>query len=216
MPTDAFHLDVEAVTEAPLHVGGRLTFEGPVRLRVSTAVGVLPRPYLDGINAAAVEFGWYDRDEAELIGAALEDSLVWRTHLGWRPWADHGFFFTAGYGFIGLGGALTGTEVLTALYGVAPPFGDEIQVNAAAALHTASATVGWEWTVKRHFLVRAELGGSYTADAIARVEPDEETGFRFLDEPIERAAEDTAEWLEGELEQHVHTPTVGLGVGWRF
>jgi hypothetical protein len=77
--------NLEAYTSFPTDVGLRGTLEGPGRVRVTGSVGLLPRPYLGVINDNATAQGWYDHDTADLVDAALQDALVLRAHVGWRP-----------------------------------------------------------------------------------------------------------------------------------
>ena len=80
-------ITVEANTDFPLSVGGRLGVESPWRLRLSTSLGYLPPAYVEVVNDTAVELRAYGRNEADLIENSLKNSLVWRTHVGWRPFA---------------------------------------------------------------------------------------------------------------------------------
>ncbi len=209
-------VDVELVTEAPVMAGGRVTAEGPGRLRLSVAAGALPGVYLDGINGLAVGEGWYTTTDAELISAALEDSFVLRTHLGWRPFERQGFFFAAGYGVVTLGGGLTGEEVLEAVLDMDFGLGGEVAWEAAATLHMLDTAVGWEFVVARHLVVKVELGSTFTLAADTRVEPEEWPTNPLLESFAEGVSDEAEDWLTTELETYVHTPTVGLGVGWRF
>jgi hypothetical protein len=210
-------VDVQAMTVAPLDIGGRVTVEGPFRLRASTEIGALPPAYLDLINTICVSAGCYDETTASLISATLDGAVVWRTHLGWRPWAKHGCFFTAGYGLLALGGGLTGEEALEAATGRAPAFADgHIGFDAAATTHMVDGTLGWEWAVKRHFLIRAEAGMAFTVAADVHVTPQQSTGFPRIDDALGALGDEAADYLHDEIVGYVHTPTVGLGVGWRF
>src|SRR6218665_3658785 len=96
---------LEANTDFPLSVGGRLGIESPWhRLSLSTSLGYQPSAYVQAINSASVFLGAYDRNEADLIEDTLRGSFVWRTHLGWRPVANAGLYVGGGYGRGGVGG----------------------------------------------------------------------------------------------------------------
>jgi hypothetical protein len=208
--------NLEAYTSFPTDVGLRGTLEGPGRVRVTGSVGLLPRPYLGVINDTATAQGWYDDDTADLVDAALQDALVLRAHVGWRPFPKLGFQFELGYGWIGLGGGLTSAQILEAEYGYDFGWllGDDYDFAAAATLHRVEASVGWEHVIGTHLLVRWDLGASYTLDATARVER-EFDGWPF-DAALDDLQDDAEDDLERVLERHVHTPIVALGVGWRF
>ena len=207
----------EVMTAFPTDVGVRGVFEGPGRLRVVGSAGVLPRPYLGAINDVATGAGWYTDTDAEIIEIALENALVLRAHLGWRPFPRQGFQFELGYSWLGLGGGFTGAEVIEATpgYDLSAFAGDKYSFAASAALQRVEASLGWEHPLYRGLFLRWDLGASYTLAATARVEREFDTNVLF-EELLDRV-EDAAEVeLEGILEQYVHTPIVGLGVGWRF
>lgn len=210
-----YPIDIEVVTEVPVLVGARVTAEGPRRSRLSTSVGLLPKPYVALVNATSTGFGWYDEMTADLIAASLESALVWRTHVGWRPWEPSGFFFGAGYGFAGAGGALTSDEVVSAAAGEATGVGGGAGFDASANLHMLDLSLGWEWIFREHLVLRAELGGAFTLGARARVSPAEEVGRAGIDAARYASAQVAARVLEEQLTTYVHTPTLGLGVGWR-
>lgn len=209
--------NLEVFTSFPTDVGIRGSFEAPGRLRVTGSVGWLPRPYLDVINNTAVANGWYKEKDADLIDAALKNAVVLRTHLGWRPFPKLGLQFEVGYSWIGLGGGLTGGELLEAEtgYDLSYFFGDNYNFSAKAELHRVEASLGWEHVIAKHLLIRWDIGGSYTFQAAAKVEHEFETSWPFTG-PIQDLEDEAEEKLETILEKHVHTPILALGVGWRF
>jgi hypothetical protein len=209
--------NLEVYTSFPTDVGLRGTLEGPGRVRITGSAGLLPRPYLGLINDTATSAGWYTEEDATLIDAALREAVVLRAHLGWRPFRDLGFQFELGYGRIGLGGGLTGAEVIEAYtgYDLEDVMGKGYELTAAADMHRLDLSVGWEHVIARHFLIRWDVGGSWTFDAKAKVERDFDA-FWPLDDLIDDATDDVEDDLEATLERSVHTPIVALGVGWRF
>ena len=98
-----WHLGAEVTTDVPAAISGRVSFEMPLRLRLSTSVGVLPEPYVALINEVVVAAGGYDESTAAVVESALASSLVWRSQVGWRPLADWGLYFDAGYSLATLG-----------------------------------------------------------------------------------------------------------------
>ena len=208
----AEHLRFEAATAVPVYVGGRLLAELPARIRLGSSVGVLPRLYVDGINEIAVATGGYDDDVADVIEDTLARSLVWRTHLGWRPFPGAGFYFEAGYGLVTLGGGTSEAELVAMAFGVDVPeilLADRYLVEAT--LHMFDAEVGWEWWVVDRISLRLGLGVASTIDASASVE--EDGGLPILADAAAEIAEDQ---LEENLERYVHTPTLSLAIGVRL
>ena len=206
-----------ALTDVPIHVGGRLTVEGPARLRYSLSGGYLPPAYVGLINDVCVAADWYSEETASLVQATIENSLVIRNHVGWRPWEAHGFQFELGYGWVGLGGGLTGTEVIAAATGVdvSGELADDLAFTARASLHQLDVSAGWEWTIRKHFLLRADLGGAFTLASTTVIEPDFDVprlAEPFVDE-LTAAGED---YLDETFTTYVHTPTVSAAAGWRF
>jgi hypothetical protein len=207
--------NLEVFTSFPTDVGLRGTFELPGRLRLTGSAGLMPRPYLRTINDLATRNGWYDDQTADLIDTALEDAWVLRAHVGWRPFPKLGFQFEVGYGWMGLGGGMTGAEVIQAEtgYDLEWLFGDDYDFSVAAELHRVEASVGWEHVIAGHFLVRWDIGASYTVAAHARVQR------QFDPWLFEDALDDMEEDAEADIERdlaNLHTPILALGVGWRF
>lgn len=214
----ANNVTIQALTDAPIQVGVRVTAEGPYRLRVSTGVGVLPAAYVDVINATCTSAGWYDEVTASLISASLENALVWRTHLGWRPFARHGFQFEGGYALVALGGGVTGPELIEALTGQSVPedSAGERSFALRATVHQADVSAGWEWVIRGHLVLRADLGGAFTLAARTDVEPEFELQTRLGEAAVDAMEIEAETTLDETLVTWVHSPTVGLGVGWRF
>ena len=73
------------------------------------------------------------------------------------------------------------------------------------------AEVGWEWWVADRLSLRLGLGASTTLAASAEVTRDRR--LPILGDAFARVAERE---LEDIAERYVHTPTLSLGVGWRF
>ena len=208
---------LDVYTAFPTDVGVRGLFEGPGRVRLSASVGLLPDGYLDAINTVAVDAGWYDDRTAEVIDTALDGAAVARVHLGWRPFPAHGFFAEAGYGWIGLGGGVTAADVIYADtgYDLSDYLGDALPFDASADLHRAEVALGWELVFVEHLLVRFDLGYSYTVSAETRIRHAFDVPF-FLEGSVEDLEENAEDELRRTLEEHVHTPIIGVGAGWRF
>lgn len=207
----------EAVTDLPIQVGGRLDIEGPWRLRLSTTLGVLPGAYVDLINAVMVAADAYDQDTADLIRAALKNSLIWRIHLGWRPFANYGFYFEVGYGLAALGGGLGGEQLISVATGVKPPSMGPAnrQYHINSILHMIDVEIGWRWLLWRGLSLRAAIGFAGTLDAHTTVTPD------YNPMPMAKQAEaafcaKSAAYLDDIYTSYVFAPVVSVGLGWRF
>ena len=208
---------LEANTDFPLSVGGRLGIESPWhRLSLSTSLGYQPSAYVQAINSASVFLGAYDRNEADLIEDTLRGSFVWRTHLGWRPVANAGLYVEAGYGRVAFGGNTSAEDVLAALTGVEAPADESVlerDYRVRAVLHLLDVEVGWRWRLGEHWTARTALGAAVTLDAQSRVDP------HFTPEDAEpvatfsRRAEDV---LDRTFERHVRLPVLSFSVGYAF
>jgi len=212
----AWQLSVEANTDFPLNVGGRLAAELPGRLRLSTSLGYLPPPYLRAINSIAVDLGAYDEREGELIEQTLERGLVWRTHLGWRPVASAGFYVDAGYGLMALTGDASPEEVLVALTGIDPPDEEgalDRRYEVRSTLHMVDVELGWRWLVGERFTGRLGIGAALTFAASTTVEPQFNPTQPALTGIFTGLAE---RYLDDTYEKYVHFPTVSLSLGYAF
>jgi hypothetical protein len=210
-----WHLQIEALTDVPLDVGGRILVEGPLRLRLSTSLGVMPGPYVDVINDFAVALGGYNQQTAELIQSSLSSSLVWRTHLGWRPFPKAGFVFDVGYGLVALGGSVNTAQAVAAATSkstTAAP--TAASYNVASTLSMIDADLGWEWKLLGDRLViEAGLGFSATLAASTSVTPVTTGRGTQARDALGDAA---AKYLDGLYTSYVYSPVATVAVGYRF
>ena len=210
-------LQLDAGTEFPLHVGARATVEGPGRLRYSLSGGLMPTAYVDAINTVCVDQGWYTENDAEVVSATLEGAVAIRNHLGWRPFPKAGFQFEVGYGFVGLGGSLTGSEALEifAKRDIPDAIGQNFEFSAVAALHQLDGTMGYDAKLYKGLHLRIDLGVAVTLASETQVEP----GFDVpaLGEPFVDELTDTVEAdLDTLFLTYIHIPTLGVMFGWQF
>jgi hypothetical protein len=208
-------LGVEVLTDFPVHVGGRIYVELPYRIRLSTTLGVLPGPYVDTINAILVSAGAYDQTTADLISAALKESLVFRLHGGWRPFKRRGAYFELGYGLIGLGGGLTGQQIIAAATGATPPADSSNSggYDVRSILHMVDIELGWQWLVWRGITFRVAIGCALTAWSSTTVTPKSPSRFGAAQDRFAYAA---AQYLDDTYRSYVFTPTITFATGWRF
>ncbi len=203
-----------AGTEFPLSVALRGQVEAPFRLRLSSAVGVLPGPYVSAINGILVGLGAYDQATADLIRDALGSSLIWRTHLGYRPFGRHGFTFEVGYGLVALGGGASASTLVSAATGASSPEpGADKNVRVSSALHMLDVELGWEWVVFEHLFVRAAAGGAFTVAASSSVTPDYAPRAPRVTEAFGASS---AAYLDETYTTYVFTPVLSLWAGYSF
>jgi hypothetical protein len=216
----AYHLDLRVQTDFPISVGARIAAELPYRLQLSTSLGGLPGGYVDVINAVVVAAGGYDDATAQVVRGALSSSLVWRTHVGWRPFKRRGFYFEAGYGLVTLGGDLTGEDVLViATGGQAPsPPGmrHPLEYDVRSTLHMIDAELGWRWLVWHdRIVISAALGFAGTVASKTVIEP--HSPSRLTDTAmLQSFAHEGEVYLDGIYTQYVMVPVATVGVGYRF
>lgn len=216
-PRAEVHLAVDLYTSFPTLLGAKTTLEVPGRIRFSLSGGVLPAVYLSAIDDYGVREGWYDRETADLIEAVLHNSLLVSAHVGWRPFPKAGLQLEGGYGFIGLGGGLTGAQVLGEASGYDMSWLPDTGLNyvTSAGLHRVEASAGWEVVIKKHVHVQVDLGYSRTLAAKTSVDPDFDVPWLLEDTEahMERQAEQA---LHDKLVAYMHSPILAIGAGWRF
>ncbi|MBX3723209.1 MAG: hypothetical protein KF713_15305 [Turneriella sp.] len=200
-------------TDLPLSLGSRLGIEFPGRWRAATSLGFLPEGYIRTLNTLLVNNGAYNQSTADLIQSTLKSSLVWRLHVGYRPFANYGFHIEAGYGLVTLGGSATASEIISGVSGTALPANDAGKsFNVSSTLYMLNLELGWEW-FWHDLYFRVSLGGSFTAAASTSVKANYTPTFPRLTETF---ATSTQNYLNSIYTSYVHTPTVSLTVGYRF
>jgi hypothetical protein len=211
-----WHLVAGAGTDAPLSVGAHARVEAPSRLRLSTSVGILPGPYVDGINAFVVAVGGYSDATADLVRSALTSSLVWRTHLGFRPVESLGLYGELGYGLVSLGGSATGSEIISGVTGRALPSSEPASsqpFDVTSTLHMLDVEVGYDLPVTEVLEVRLAVGGAFTLASSTRIAP----GYAPRTPQLVKGFTDYGEsYLDDVYTSYVFAPVVSVGIGYRF
>jgi hypothetical protein len=210
----------ELATSAPVDVGVGVLVEGGPRLRAATQLGMMPDPYLDGINAAIGLFepSWSEEEKA-LVEAALDGSLVWRTEAGFRWLPKLGLYSHAVYTFVGLGGQATTEEIIEGLTGEQVPddtrFGQSggREYEATAALHLLGTEIGWDQRVWKRLHVRAAVGWNFTVGSNTTIGPAFEPAA-VAAPAYEAVGEAAADYLDSIFQGYAHPPTVTVAVGW--
>jgi len=221
-----YHLDLRVQTDFPVAVGARLNAEFPHRMMLSTAVGTLPGSYVDVINAVVVAADGYDDATADVIRSALASSLVWRTHIGWRPLSRRGWYFEGGYGLVTLGGGITGQEAIVLLTGGTDPGGGggggmgggsaALNYDVRSTLHMLDVETGWRWLLWHDRIVlNAAVGFAGTVAAKTTMEPKDTTALTDT-AALQALAKEGEDYLDDIYTSYVFTPVVTVGVGYRF
>ncbi len=207
-------LGAEALSEFPLQVGGRIWVELPGRILVGTSLGYLPGAYESAVNNTLVSAGAYDAATGEVIGAVMEDSLVWRVSLGWRPFSNHGAYLRAGYMLAFLETALTPDLVQAAAGSLPVPtslLGSYLEGYAVeTTLHMINAEIGWQWVVGPGLSLRCGLGAALTVGSSSTV-----TGSNSHSRQVAALLAPTEAYIDDTLTSYVFTPTVTLALGWQ-
>ena len=176
----------------------------------------MPSGYADAINGVLVAAGAYDQTTADLIGAALKSSLIWRLHAGWRPFKKRGAYFELGYGLAALGGGLSSAEAIAAVTGQAVPTdanAGQKGYNVASLLHMVDVDLGWQWIVSKGLTFRVGIGCALTVGAQTTVTPNFQPRAMAAQAKFTAAA---ASYLNETYTSYVFSPTITFAVGWRF
>jgi hypothetical protein len=200
-----WHLGLEANTDFPLAISGRISLEMPARIRFATSFGVMPKAYVDVINAVVVAAGGYNQATADLIASALKNAFVFRTQLGWRFHPKWGFYLDAGYSLAALGGGATAAQIVEAVTEIPCPNCKGQEIPVKSMLHLFVAEIGYEFVFFRHFLLRTALGFAGTVAASTTVESKSPTFNKFV-----------AGYLNDMYKSYGFTPTITIGAGGRF
>lgn len=214
-PPQAWHIDLLARTDFPIDVGLALDVETPQRLRFGLGVGVVPGPYLQAIDKISVAAGWYDQPTADLIEDTVTGALTLHPVIGVRPFPKEGLVIDAGFKLALLGGRNTTAGLVATLTGNEVPESfpeDERSLKAAALLGMVTVRMGWVWEPVDRLAIRFDIGGNFTVSSDSRILPPEDVRFAAAWEPLTRAGEI---YLDETFTRWVHTPTIGIGIGWR-
>ncbi len=222
-----WHVAAEALTEVPVHMGARLAIEAPYRIRIDSSIGYFPSFYLDAMNEILKAAPQYNEDVATLVKVGLDNSLIWRTHIGWRPFSGAGFYFSTGYGLVTFGGDAGGEELLIAATELEivdsknqpPPEGslpDKRGYDIVSTLHMIDAEVGWEWVLAERLTLRAAVGGAFTLGATTDISPRFNVRLPTAKAAIDEFTSQAGAALNDMYTTFVHTPVVSLSLGYRF
>lgn len=221
-------LRIEVITDLPLQLGGGILAEWAHGLQVSTSLGWLPQKYVQGISSLMTTFEIYGPETAELIEATIQNSLVWRTHLGWRPWSDSGFYTRFGYTLITLGGGATTKALIEGITGTEVMYSNErrssqdpLYIDASSSLHLLSVGLGWDWKVYEYtqdqfLFIRTALEWSYTFTSTAHLESQTQSSRAFVKDALDRLEQAGEQYLLDTFNRYIHPPSLTFAVGYTW
>ena len=191
---DAWQLGIDVGADIPLDaLNAGFVLQAPSGVRLSSSVGFLTDVFLGRMDAP--DGG---RAGTVLMHAALHDAIVWRTHLGIKPWRTHGFYASAGYTLCSFGGAVTTGDAMSALLDRMLPvdLGSIALVRMSSTLHALDLEAGWEWSLARRFKFRTAISASKIIASSTRLQIEDRTlsilplpSIDALIAPMERAGE---------------------------
>ena len=212
-----WHVVAEGTTDLPLAISGRALLESPGRFRLAGSLGVMPRPYVQLLNQIIIAAGGYDRRFGPVFVDTLTSSLVPRVQLGWRPWADLGWYADLGYSVLTLGSASAAESFVGGLV----PLPDELMrqiesrhYRVEATVHLAVVELGYEWLALDALTLRWAVGFAGTFAASASIDPE---GREYsTDDPVTAFSNQAEGKLHDLLTSYGFMPTIAFGLGYRF
>lgn len=213
-----WHLNLEAVMNVPLDVGGRLVLEMPGRIRLATSLGVLPTSFVGVINTAMISAKVYSQDVANVLESSLGGSLVWRLHAEWRPFEKAGFYLGGGYGLATFTGGVN-VATIASLAGASVPsqYKDALRYDMSSTLHLLNGELGWEWTMFRFVSMRLAVGfmGTITSQTSIKVTSNGSAPANVT-AAAQSGANDAAVFIDNAYQSYVFSPYVSFSTGIRF
>ncbi len=220
-PTASFR--VEAVTDVPVLVGAGMLLETRSRLRLRSSLGVMPRGYLRLSNALIRGLDTEYPEEAEvLVEQAVDDTITWRSQVGFRPFRRAGFYVHAGYTLLGIRGDATGEELVMAAESFDEDQGELMRrmnpdtIAMSSRLHMVDVEFGWDFALGERANLRLGAGWAYTMHSKTSVEASfDDTSGMDADE-IALFEDISGKYLDAIYRRFVHPPSLSLAFGLRF
>ncbi len=210
-------------TELPVASGAQLTLEGPARVRVGASTGRLPNALVSGLGDASATLGVLDEQDAEALSATASAAWVLGGSVGWRPFEAAGLWMAGDWRSVRCSTQADRQAVSTAL-GVELEPQELVGEAQPAALALSSepytvsmratllgGSIGWDQVIAERVILRFSVGALALRSARTEIDPGSEAT------PPERALTDQANQdLEALFSRRLLTPTLGLGLAWRF
>lgn len=209
-------VDVAAGTYFPLSFNAEGNLELPYRILLRADLGWMPSPYSNTIVDVVGDLGALNSFEQDLLKLAIQNSIVARLAVGWRPFPKLGFEALVGYTLVTVGGGVSGSDVIAA-YLQSKGSTDTVPPNArhdvpiGTTLHDFDATLGWRFLFfDDHLVVRATLGymqcfASSTGIQVSSPRPAEQAAVARINSEI-----------QGFLNPYYTTYVAGVTAGYRF
>ena len=232
VPTREFDVDedgrkatlrIEGVTEVPLLVGAGFLFESKRRFRLKSSLGVMPKGYVRMSNNLIqnVVDGYPDAATI-VIEQGIDESIVWRSQVGVRPFRRAGLYLHTGYTLLGFQGSTTGVELSAAAAALNNDQGELVQsmdaerVALGSRLHMVDAELGWDFRLGDKAHLRFGLGWAYTFYSKTRVTADFGEDSAMDTDQQELFEEVSGKYLDAIYREFVHPPSVALAFGLNF
>lgn len=214
-----WHLDLEAATNMPIDMGGRLTLEVPGGFQLGTSLGSMPFFFTDAINAVAVGAKLYDQSTALILKTSLQNSLSWRLHLSWRPHPKSGFYMGMSYGLLVLNGKLAGTSIADAVdTGSLSTLVRSLSFNINSTLHMLSGEIGYQFHFFRDLMsLRLAVGFTGTIAASTKIQSAVSSSTSAqIRTAVQNASNTAAASFDTMYKSYVLSPVVTIATGFRF
>lgn len=223
-PRNRGTIRLEAMTDVPLQIGAGVMLESKHRLRLRSSLGFISGAYIDGVNAFAQTYSPqpYTDAVAELVSESLENSMVWRTHVGMRPGERAGLYMHAGYTLVSFGSKTTGAELLEAALEIGDvdmssgPMGAARDVQIDSNLHLVDVELGWDFYVGRHANLRIGAGYSHTFFSKTRISARYEADPQMSTAELQEMERNGEVLLDAIYQEYLRFPTVSMAFGLRF
>ncbi len=201
---DEWMFSLEAVTNLPIDVGGRVTLQSPSRVRLSTGFGAVPNSYLGIISR------FFDGSSAyeDLVGdrAAIDfgGGTSWRTQIGLQPLPNRGLYLDAGYSLTNVKGRVYADNEAQS-----PGASDE-SYALRTRIHFWFLEAGWQARLDSGWLLGLGLGVMGAANARTSVDPTAADGRT----PAEiEAGKEAVKKFDDKVRDKGYLPTLTLRVG---
>ncbi len=195
---DLWMLSIEGATRAPIDIGGQVTLETPVGLRLFGGYGWVPDMYLGSILRAGASLS-SDPIVASMLENGFQSGRAWRIGAGWRPFRSVGVYLDAGYARVNLRGDLATSDIVN-IPGVTGSYAID------STLGFGFVELGYQAKIAERVVVAAGLGVTKVMSASTHATPNDGAA----DDP---ALRDATGAIDQGLEKYGYSPTLTLRLG---
>jgi hypothetical protein len=195
-------------TDAPLTVGLDFDMAVSEQVEIEASVGYVPSVYTSMVEGVGRSLMGYDETTGALIRGTIDGGMSLGARLRCRLLEDYGMYVAFGYVLVGFGGGLSDDELLAAL-GIQGGTGVDV-VTTSAAVHMFEVSMGWQWQLDDHVMMRLGLGVGLTFHAATTV------AFQGALGPLlAPVARDSEILLDDLIGSYFHVPMVQWSLGYR-